>query len=91
LETEISFRRGDKSALSLQAVVSGESKGEDTINGVATDDTAVTSVFLCPQLNYTWSGRLSAQLAVDLPVSMVSSGQRIVPTWRVRAAFTWRF
>jgi hypothetical protein len=82
---------GDKSTLSLQAVVSGESKGEDTINGMATDDTAVTSVFLGPQLNFAWASRLSAQLAVDLPVSIESSGQQIVPTYRVRAGFTLRF
>ena len=82
---------GDKSTLALQAVVSGESKGQDTINGVASDDTAVTSVYLGPQLSFTWSGRLSAQLAADLPVSIASSGQQIVPDYRLRAAFTWRF
>jgi hypothetical protein len=71
--------------------VSGESKGADTINGVPTDDTAVTSVYLGPQLTYTWSGRLSAQLAADLPVSIASTGQQLVPDYRIRAAFTWRF
>ena len=35
---------GGKSTLAFQAVVSGESKGQDTINGVATDDTATTVV-----------------------------------------------
>ena len=77
--------------LALQAVVSGETKGQDTVNGAPTDDTAVTSVFLGPQLNYTWSSRLSALVAVDLPVSVVSSGEQIVPTFRVRAAVTLRF
>jgi hypothetical protein len=82
---------GDAHTLSVQAVVSGESKGQDTVNGVATDDTAITSVFLGPQINYTWSSRLSAQVAADLPVSITSSGAQIVPTYRVRAAMTWRF
>ena len=72
-------------------MVSGETKGEDTICGVATDDTAITSLFLGPQLNYSWSSRLSAQLAVDLPVSIKCSGQQLVPTCRGRAAFTLRF
>lgn len=58
---------------------------------MATDDTAVTSVYLGPQLNFTWSGKLSAQLGADLPVSIVSSGEQIVPDYRVRAALTWRF
>jgi hypothetical protein len=81
----------DKYTLAFQAVVSGESKGEDTINGVATDDTAITSVFLGPQISFSWSSRLSAQLAGDLPVSIVSSGEQIVPNFRIRAAVTWRF
>jgi hypothetical protein len=81
----------DEQTLALQAVVSGESKGQDTVNGVATDDTAATSVFLGPQINYTWSSRLSAQVGVDLPASIVSSGEQLVPAYRVRAALTWRF
>jgi len=82
---------GHQSTLTLQAVVSGESKGEDTIHGVATDDTAITSVYLGPQISFTWSDWLSAQIAADLPVSIASSGQQIVPDYRVRAALTWRF
>ncbi len=82
---------GDKSTLAVQAVVSGESRGEDTINGVATTDTAATMVYLGPQLNFTWSGRLSAQLGADFPVSRASSGDQVVPDYRVRAALTWRF
>ena len=77
--------------LALQAVVSGEGNGVDTINGVATSDTAMTSVYLGPQINFTWSDRQSAHLAGDLPVSIVSSGEQIVPDYRVRAAVTWRF
>jgi hypothetical protein len=82
---------GDQHSLSLQAIVSGESKGQDSIAGVSTDDTAVTEVYLGPQLNFTWSSKLSAQLGLDLPVSIVSRGQQVVPDCRVRAALTWRF
>ncbi len=81
----------DEHTLTLQAVVAGETKGLDTLNGVATDDTGITSVFLGPQVSYTWSDRLSAQVGLDLPVSIVSSGEQIVPTYRIRAAVTWRF
>jgi hypothetical protein len=77
--------------LALQAVVSGETKGQDTVNGVAADDTAVTSVFLGPQISFTWSNRLSALVGADLPVSIVSSGKQLVPNYRLRAAVTWRF
>lgn len=82
---------GDEHTLSLQAVVSGESKGQDTMPGMAMDDTAVTIVYLGPQINYTWSSKLSAQAAVDYPVSIAASGEQLVPNYRVRAVVTWRF
>jgi hypothetical protein len=81
----------DDYTLALQANVTGEYKKEDTIHGAALDDTAETSVFLGPQINFTWGSQLSAQLGADLPVSIVSSGEQIVPTFRVHAALTWRF
>ena len=82
---------GDNHTLSLQAAVSGESKGQDTVGGLPTEDTAITAVYLGPQINYTWSNKLSALAGADLPVSMVTTGQQIVPNYRIRAAFTWRF
>jgi hypothetical protein len=82
---------GHENTLSLQVVVSGESKGQDTLGGVATDDTAITAVYLGPQINFTWSSKLSAQIGADLPVSIVTTGQQVVPDYRVRAAVTWRF
>jgi hypothetical protein len=82
---------GDNHTLSLQAVVSGESKGQDTVGGVPTDDTAITAVYLGPQINFTWSSKLSALIGADLPVSIVTTGQQLVPNYRVRAAVTWRF
>jgi hypothetical protein len=82
---------GEEHTLSLQAIVSGESKGQDTVNGVPTEDTAITAVYLGPQINFTWSSKLSAQIGADLPLSIVTTGQQIVPDYRVRAALTWRF
>ena len=82
---------GHENTLSLQGVVSGESKGQDTVGGVPTDDTAITAVYLGPQINFTWSGKLSALIGADLPVSIVTTGQQLAPNYRVRAAVTWRF
>jgi hypothetical protein len=77
--------------LSLQLAVSGESKRQDTVDGVATDDTAATIVSLGPQINFTWKSKLSVQLGADLPVSIESTGQQVLPDYRVRAALAWRF
>jgi hypothetical protein len=77
--------------LALQAVVSGETKEKDTFSGVPDDDSAETLVYLGPQLTFTWRSRLSAQLAADLPVSRDNSGVQVLPDYRIRAAFIWRF
>ena len=81
----------DNYTVAFQVAVSGESKGQDTIAGVATDDTAMTVVYLGPQINFTWSDRLSAHAGADLPVSMASTGNQLVPNYRLHAAVTWRF
>ena len=77
--------------LTLQAIVSGEVKGKDTVGGVPDDDSAGTIVNVGPQLNLTWSNRLSAQLGADLPVIIHNTGLQAVPDYRLRAALTWRF
>jgi hypothetical protein len=82
---------GHEHTLALQAIVSGETKGQDTVHGVATDDTAETIVYLGPQVNFTWSSKLSAQIGADLPASIHSTGDQLVPDYRVHAAVTWRF
>jgi hypothetical protein len=82
---------GHKYTLAGQFVISGETKGQDTVQGVPTDDTAETIVYVGPQINVTWSSRLSAQVGADLPVSIQSTGDQLVPDYRVHGAVTWRF
>jgi len=82
---------GHKYTLALQAVVSGEYKGTDTFQGASADDTGVTAVYLGPYLNFTWSGKLSAEVGADLPVSIDNTALQTVPDYRIRAAVNWRF
>ena len=81
----------DDYTLALQAIVSGEDHGADTVHGVATDDTAETSVYLGPQVNFTWGSQFSAQVGGALPMTIRSTGDQVVPTFRIYAALTWRF
>ena len=78
-------------SLALQLLISGEDKGKDTFQGASAPDTAMTSVYLGPQLTYTWSEKLSAQVGVDLPVLLDNSALQAVPDYRIRAAVSWRF
>ena len=75
----------------LQFVVSGEDKGLDEFNGAKAADTGLTSVYAGPQLNVTWSDKLSAQVGVDLPVLLNNTSLQAVPDYRIRAALTYRF
>ena len=77
--------------LALQLNVSGERKERDTFRGMTAADTGVTSVYLGPQINFTWSDKLSAEIGVDLPVSIDNTALQIVPDYRIRAGVTWHF
>jgi hypothetical protein len=82
---------GHSYTLSIQGIVSGETKGKDTFAGVPDEDSAETLVYLGPQVNFTWGSKLSALAGVDLPVYRDNSGTQVMPNYRVRAAVTWRF
>ena len=77
--------------LSLEAAVSGETKGKDAFNGVPDQDSAETLVYLGPQVNFTWGSRWSVLLGGDLPVVRENSGTQVLPNYKVRAAITLRF
>ncbi len=81
----------ERRTVSLQLVVSGEHKGKDTFQGASAGDTAITAVYLGPQLGVTFGEKFSAEVGVDLPVSIRNTALQSVPDYRVRAGFTWRF
>jgi hypothetical protein len=77
--------------LALQAAVSGEHKGTDTFRGEQAEDTGITSVYLGPRITATWRDRLSADVALEMPISIQNTALQAVPDFRVRAGLTWRF
>ena len=77
--------------LAVQVNVSGETKGRDTFRGSRAEDTGLTAVYLGPQFTLTWKEQVSAEVGLDLPVSISNSALQAVPDFRVRAGITWRF
>jgi hypothetical protein len=77
--------------LALQANISGETKGRDEFRGNTEDDTGITMVFLGPQVMFTWSDKLSAEIGIAFPVVSENTGFQIVPDYRVRAGVVWHF
>jgi hypothetical protein len=82
---------GHDHTLSVQASFSGETKGKDTLDGVAADDTALTALYLGPEIAATWGTSLSAEIAADLPVLIHNTALQTVPDYRLRGAVVWRF
>jgi len=78
-------------SLGVQAVLSGETKGKDEQNGTKADDTGMTALYLGPGASFTWGTSLGAELGVDVPVYQHNTSLQLVPDWRVRGGFTWRF
>jgi hypothetical protein len=82
---------GDRSTLGLMAVLSGQAKGNDQLDGVKLDDTALTSLFVGPGLLFTWGTSLALDVAGDLPVIQNNTSLQIVADFRIRGAAVWRF
>ena len=82
---------GHDYSVGVQAVLSGETKGNDRQQGRAATDTAITALYAGPGLNVTWGTSLGADIAVDLPVVQHNTALQLVPDLRVRGGFTWRF
>jgi hypothetical protein len=77
--------------LGLQLAVSGEDKGKDNLSGMVADDTGITSIFIGPELSFTWKENLSAELGAEFPIVANNTMLQLVPDYRVKAALTWRF
>ena len=84
------FVRNRRTIVGLQLAVSGEYKDVDRFRGEPAEDTGITSVFLGPRLIAS-HGKLSAELAIDVPVSIDNTSLQAVPDYRFRGSFAIRF
>jgi hypothetical protein len=81
----------DDMTLGVQAVLSGETKGNDELDGEKLDDTGLTALYLGPAIRYSWATSLAAEVMADLPVLQNVTSLQIVPDYRIRAGLVWRF
>lgn len=79
-----------RALIGLQTVVSGEYKDVDRFRGKVAEDTGITSVFLGPRVVASF-GKVSAEVELDLPVSIDNTSIQVVPDYRIRAAVALRF
>jgi len=84
------FVRNRQTIVGLQFACSGEHKDVDRFRGQPAEDTGITSVFLGPRVIVS-HGKLSAEFAAELPVSIDNTALQVVPDYRLRASFAVRF
>lgn len=77
--------------LSVQLLGSGEYKDKDRFQGEPAEDTAVTSVYLGPQITFTLGINFSAYLGADFPIRIDNSSLQTVPDYRIRGGLNWHF
>jgi len=78
-------------SFAVQALVTGEHKGTDTLKGEEAEDTGITSVFMGPSLTATWGASLAADLGIDFPIMQDNTSVQLVRDYRVHGGLSWRF
>lgn len=84
------FVRQRDTIVGLQFIVSGEHKDVDRFRGKPAEDTGITSIFVGPRILAS-HGKWSAELGVDLPVSIDNTAFQIVPDYRIRGGIFFHF
>jgi hypothetical protein len=82
---------GEPYSFGAQLLLSGETKGTDTLQGQSEGDTGITALYLGPAFRFGWGTHLGAQIGADLPVLQNNTQLQIVPDYRLRGGVTWRF
>jgi hypothetical protein len=84
------FVRNRGVVVGLQCVCAGEHKRLDRFQGQPAEDTGITSVFLGPRVVVSF-GKVSGELAVEMPVSIDNTAFQAVPDYRLRGSLAIRF
>lgn len=82
---------GEPYTVRAQVLLSGETKGNDSLGETHLNDTGITSLFLGPQFGFAWGTHLAVEIGADLPVLLNNTALQIVPDYRLRGGATWRF
>lgn len=82
---------GEPYSLGGQILFSGETKGNDTLDGEKAGDTGITALYLGPAFRFSWGTHLGSEIGADLPVLQNNTQLQIVPDYRLRGGISWRF
>lgn len=71
--------------------LSGEYKDKDEQDGVQQDDTGIRSVFWGPTVSFTFGDSLGADVGAEFPIQVNATGYQLIPSYRLKAALSYRF
>lgn len=71
--------------------LSGEFKGKDKLDGARLDGSAISNLYLGPQLLFTLNEKVGAELGFDFRITDEDRGATVVPEARLRAGVSYRF
>lgn len=74
-----------------QVLLTGDTKGNDSVQGTKLNDTGFTALYLGPVFAFDWSTQLAVEIGAELPVLENTTQLQIVPDYRLRGGVTWRF
>ena len=75
----------------LQGIVSGDTKGQDELNGEPLEDTAATYLFAGPALRIGYGSSLTLEVIGEIPFVRHETALQMVPDYRLRGGLVWRF
>jgi hypothetical protein len=81
----------DEYTLGIQGLVSGDTKGQDSLDGKPLDDTSATYLFAGPAVRLSWGADFTAEVSADIPFVRNETSLQIVPDYRIRGGLIWRF
>lgn len=81
----------DDQTLVLRAVFSGEHKSKDTLDGNKVANSALSNLYLGPEIIATFKQTWIADLGIDIPVYEDKSNSTLIPDWRIRTSVSYRF
>jgi len=81
----------ERETVALRFNLLGEVKGFDSVRGEESRDSALTSVFMGPELDFTAGSDVFGLLALDIPTVMNNTEIGVVADYRVRLSVMYRF
>lgn len=81
----------DNQTLALRAVFSGEHKGKDVLDGNKVSGSAISNLYLGPEIIATLNQNWLADFGFDIPVYVDKSDSTLEPDWRIRTSISYRF